>query len=161
MRQLAAYWKARSYAGKLTPQNYRDLVHDAYIVWYNKTQRDLFTEHVGVITKTIKNIYFSSYIKNKTYSYNGVRYAKEFIPIDEDLNPITTYDNPIEILIRKEERLKRLVRLQQIRNDLTEKEKQVFDLTVEGYSTKEIKEELNISTAVLSHKICNIKKKII
>lgn len=56
---------AKSYAGPW----YRDIVHSAYITYWNKYESNLFDEHEGTVLRYVKNQYGNFY---RTY-YKDIR----------------------------------------------------------------------------------------
>lgn len=73
------YRKARRYALKLGAG--LDLVHDAFVLWWDKTNRSLFDEPNGKMCKIIKNLHYRQWDSTR-YQYDGVRYPKFFSNID-------------------------------------------------------------------------------
>lgn len=70
------YWRARSYAFKLDPNNYRDLVHDTWLTWYKYKKTDLFEEDNKVVIACVKRRYYNSLYGTKYRTVN-----KEIVPI--------------------------------------------------------------------------------
>lgn len=73
------YNRLRSYCYVLKGENYMDLLHDAYLAWYDKTGKNLFEEPNYTGTKVIRNIMLSQNQKNY-FMWRGEKYRKEFIP---------------------------------------------------------------------------------
>lgn len=69
------YNRAFRYAHSIDPNNDRDLLHDAFLNWFNKTGKNLFEEEPGIINKTIKYTHYNNIRKN-SYMVNGVRHQK-------------------------------------------------------------------------------------
>lgn len=74
------YRNALSYAYKLNQKLYRDICHDAYLKWYNKTGTDLFEQHEGVVIKTIKNTWYTNYISPSRVMIKGEKVFKQYVP---------------------------------------------------------------------------------
>lgn len=73
------YTKAVRYALKCG--HGRDLVHDAYILWWDKHKRNIFDEKNGTVIRTIKNLIYREYTKS-TFMSNGKVSLKKFYDID-------------------------------------------------------------------------------
>lgn len=83
------YRKARRYALKLGAG--LDLVHDAFVLWWDKTNRSLFDEPNGKMCRIIKNLYYRQWDSTR-YQYDGVRYQKVFNNINHILDSKTGLD---------------------------------------------------------------------
>lgn len=59
------YKKAKKYAKKLRKGEPLDLVHDAYLIYHNRTGKDLFDEPIGRIMKVIRLSFHESINKTK------------------------------------------------------------------------------------------------
>ena len=78
-----AYDKALGYAYRLNSKLYKDVVHDSYIVWFNKTGHDLFDEDQRVITQVVKKTWQGKYLQKNMYMYRGEKFARSFCNIDD------------------------------------------------------------------------------
>lgn len=152
----ARYREARGYAFKLTNQYYNDLLHDAYIIWFNKTGKNIFEQHRGVITKTIKNIWMSQEHKRTTWMYDRVIYLKTFVPITEDVQEIgyapSSSDFLTDMFVAED--------MGRIRQMLDNRSKQVFDLMIQGYNQAEIAEKLGTYRQMTQGEVRKIKKAV-
>lgn len=74
------YIKARRYATKCGRG--LDLVHDAYIVWWDKTKQNLFDEPIGTVIRVMKNVMFNQYQKQYQYRVDGSLQIRVFQPIE-------------------------------------------------------------------------------
>lgn len=151
------YREARGYAFKLSPDNYIDIVHDAYIIWFEKTGQDLFEQHRGVITKTIKNLVWHQY-QHARFMYRGKIYPKVYRPVLSDTPdpttnglssavklwnlPITT-ETPQDIMIKKED-------FEKLRGLLTVEERLLVELYMVGFNKQSIAWETGISTTTFT-----------
>lgn len=86
-----AYKRALGYAFRLNGELYRDIVHDSYITWFNKTGDNLFDQHPQVITQVIKRTWQTKYVQPSRFMYKGVFYSKKQIRMDDifSFDPIT------------------------------------------------------------------------
>lgn len=80
------YNRLRSYCWHLKGEHYMDLLHDAYLKWYDKTGKNLFEEPNYTGAKVIRNIMLSQNQKNY-YMWRGENYHKEFIGAVSDMVP--------------------------------------------------------------------------
>ena len=88
-----AYDKALGYAYRLNSKLHKDIVHDSYIVWFNKTGHDLFDEDQRVITQVVKKTWQGKYLQKNMYMYRGEKFARSFCNIDDQcaFNNTTTW----------------------------------------------------------------------
>lgn len=67
---LEHYRKARRYASALDRDLYEDILHESFVVWWDKFETDLFEEHIGTIFRTIKYT-FLAYLKGNVWFWRG------------------------------------------------------------------------------------------
>jgi len=149
------YQQAIRYAIKMS-DNYhsKDLVHDAFLRWYNKTGNDLFDQPLGTILRVVKNVKRSEY-SSKGFMFDGVVYPKTFIPLDdpEQNFQLTTERSPEYMLLSKEI-------FEQVQKGLSEFDHKTFTSMVEGYLIKEITELQNRSGVTMTASVKRIKAQI-
>ena len=137
------YQQARSYAYKLDPILYRDLVHDTYVSFQNRG-RDLFSEPLPLIFRAIKYTFWD-YLKHK-YGTGDVRYVLE--PYQEQITEIT----PFEELVAVELEEKIEDGLQTITpRDKPQILKQIVHLKCRGFLNTEIAEHLGVSKHLIGY----------
>jgi len=159
------YKKAQSYAYKCRPDEYKDLVHDAWVVWWDKKGEDLFDQDERLVMRVLKYIVLSRSQKDY-FVENGERHHKLFINVekltgtsyDSEFNtktlkslqnsPLLLETTPETILADKDE-------LEVIRKSLTDKQKSVFDLLAEGLERKQI----DMSQQLCNYYVSQIRKK--
>lgn len=135
------YRRALLYAKALDQDNYRDLVHDAFLYTYTRSGTNLFDEHEGYICRCIKWMWRWSY-QEKTYISGGKKFEYQFETFDDSEGGY----NPEEILIAKDfhkyflERLKSKPLLKNFLNYLEH-----------GYEIKEICYMMQISPQTASN----------
>jgi len=134
------YQKSIRYATKLTDKP-RDLVHEAYIKWYEKTGDNLFDRQPGEIARVLKNIFFNQE-RNKQWSFRRVTHPKVFIDAGE-LGGEDFYDET-EFFI----------------SQLLPFDREVLRLKIEGFRNGEIGILLNRSSTTITKAIKNIKGKM-
>lgn len=83
------YRKARRYALKLGGG--LDLVHDAFVLWWDKTKKSLFDEPNGKMLRIIKNTYYRQWDSTR-FQQDGVRHPKFFGNIDYLLDSASGMD---------------------------------------------------------------------
>jgi len=150
-----SYQKAIKYASKLI-MNYnasyspRDLVHDSYLIWHKGTGTGLFDKDERLVRRVIKNAYYN--ILDRGYlRRDGEKIKRQTLVIsdgyseEKEEGPITPYfipreDNTPEDFVVYEDILENLT------NSLSEFDKKVLDLKLEGYTYVEIKDILKSST---------------
>lgn len=135
------YWKARSYAFRLEPGLYRDLVHDAFLDYAVKRNKNLFDEPLGVIFRVIKN---------KFFDFLKAKYVRNYEEYNDHLITTTT---PIDILEYQEldERIKGSPSMLNNNNSKPEILQAIIDLKLRGFTNTEVAEELNLSKALIGY----------
>lgn len=94
------YNSAFRYAHAIDPAHDRDLLHDAYIAWFNRTGKNLFDEHDGTIRKVIKLERYNS-IRRDSYMIRGKRIRKNTSEYNDGYIPSNS-PTPEEIMIAKD-----------------------------------------------------------
>jgi hypothetical protein len=140
---VKAYYKASRYAYVLDSTDYRDLVHNAYLYYYKKSNgKNLFEEHEGFILRCVKWMW--------QWKYN-VR--KEFVEFNEQA---INYTTP-HLLVESEQQVK--IVYDKVGSYHSGKNNRSLDsklllttltLLNNGYSQGEIAEQLDTSPQVVS-----------
>lgn len=146
------YYDAWGYAFKVSKgKDYKDLVHDAYLRWYNKTGQDLFLEHRGTIARVIHYIWLG-WIKKNQVMIHGEMYTKVHKSKDEEDGPEQiSRVTPEDILIHKEQSQYKSV-------SESPYHQEVVRLLMLGYSHKEITEKLNLNPNTVSRHLVRYRK---
>lgn len=79
-----AYKEAKDYTYFLDSKNYKDIVHDAWLKWFEKTGKDLFSEDRPLITRVIKNV-IGTGLSTRKFMWRGKIYNKRYFEIWEDI----------------------------------------------------------------------------
>lgn len=79
----ATYYKACDMAYNLCPPAATDIVHDAFVAWYDKTKRNLFDEREKIVMNMVKRTYWSKYFDNSSVSFNDRLKQNLTTPEDE------------------------------------------------------------------------------
>lgn len=156
---LSNYYQLQSYCWHLAGSLYRDLLHDAYVKWYEKTGNNLFNEPNVLGAKVIRNIHFNN-LQKQMWTYRGRMYRRHNIEAtsgrgdqgregNEDRGVyvpeyrVTPYDfsNGKELLARI--------------NTSPE-----VGMVLEGYSQVEIASRLKKSTSLVNYYVTKAKKKL-
>jgi len=156
------YRKAIRYATKISSyENALDIVHDAYLRWYNNTNNNLFEEENEVVINKVRQEWWNRYLKPQYttfrskekkvfsnledlysfYSVNGVD-----VPIE-----LQTTNSPEKLYIAKEQ-------YQLLRSNLNKFDRKTFDLWVQGYLKQEIEKEQNRSNVTITASVKKIKE---
>ena len=147
------YYEAIRYAGRLNlypPFEARDLVHDSYVAWYNKTKSNLFEESPRTIFSVVRNV-FRDKLKRSTWTYDKENQGTRQIFTFEDQ---LSYDiTPLDEVIGEETK-NELVNLIET---TTPPLKDILYLRMEGYTNKEISEALSKSKAFVTHHLKKVK----
>jgi DNA-directed RNA polymerase specialized sigma24 family protein len=138
-----AYREAWGYTYKLRRSDNVDIVHDAYIRWYDTTGRDLFDEHRGTIARALRYSYLKS-MSRTTFKYKGESFVRHYRSKD-DINAddipaheFVTHDTPFDTLITEEsENL--------IKHSLSPGQLRVYSYFKQGYNTQEVADELGMT----------------
>lgn len=150
------YWKARGYAYKLDPQNSGDLVHQAYLTWWKKTQKNLLLEKPETIASVIKYLWKANYRATKLRlgdSHKGpINYTIVNIPIGEDgFMPVSDSDPISEVIFNDtKDRLLRII---------NQTQGQVLRLIISGYTQVEIADEMGVSPQMINSRVNKIREK--
>lgn len=162
----SSYFRARGYAYKLVgPIIYPDLVHDAYLLWFDKTGQNLFEQDGRLITKVIKNIFLGR-TKNNQFMWRGKWYPKSNIKLLQDaahreegtdfegngFAPRST-DNPENDLIVKDW-------VEQIQKTLSTYQAEILNKFSQGYKPREIAAQRRTYSQLISSNLKHVKKKI-
>lgn len=167
MSSLSNYWRARGYAYRLVgTATYPDLVHDAYVLWFDKTGQNLFEQDSRLVTKVIKNIFLGRSKKNM-FMWNGQWYPKKNMRILEDSRYVDeggtdfevngyvarSTENPENDLIVKDW-------VEKIQQTLTAYQKEILSKFSQGYKHSEIAEQKGTYPQLISSNFTHVKKKI-
>lgn len=149
------YQQAVRYGIKMAGEYHaKDLVHDAYLRWYAKTQSDLFDQSNGTILRVIKNTRSSQYSR-EGFMWRGKTYPKTYRRLND---PLETYEvigpgDPESILLSKEV-------FGVLKNQLNEFDQQTLNNMIQGYLLKEIGELQERSGPVITSSVKRIKEKL-
>jgi len=146
-----AYREALGYAYKFQPIYYRDIVHDSWLTWYKKTGKDLFDEHRGVISQVVKNQYLSDYITRVRYQKDGVKYYREFYPV-EDWYKITNF-TPLDELIFNDN-------LNYISNHIQGDNKRLLTSLINKYDNIKLAKQYGVSRQLMYSRTNKLKETI-
>jgi hypothetical protein len=76
------YNKAKRYTTKCGKSI--DIVHDAFVAWWDKKGTNLFLENEGTVLRVIKNIIYKEYGRS-TFMVRGVKYPKVTYSYDDSV----------------------------------------------------------------------------
>jgi DNA-directed RNA polymerase specialized sigma24 family protein len=131
---IKKYAQAKRFAYKLKFVDPIDLVHDAYITWFDKTGKDLFDEPQGRITNVIK-FQFKAWLHSQEWYYNKESQGyRTFVEQIEQSYPITPEDEFIGKEL--EEKMNKLILSSPDSTAL------ILQMRKEGFKNSEIAEEL-------------------
>lgn len=130
------YAKARSYCYKLNKDLYRDVLHDAYVHWFEKTNKDLFDEPLPRVIRVIKLTWFGYYVTKRKVVNRNV-----FSSYNDNLS---NNETPEAILISKELEESFIASCPKLQLD-------VYLLAVQGYKAHEIAKILDIYKSHVSY----------
>ncbi len=130
------YAKARSYCYKLDRTLYRDLLHDSYLHWFEKTHKDLFDEPMPRVIRVIKLTWLGYYVNKRK-----VQNRKVFSSYDDNLLYTST---PEDILIAKEME-------EALITASPELQLEIYLLAIQGYRPYEICKILDMSKSHVSY----------
>jgi DNA-binding CsgD family transcriptional regulator len=147
-----SYYEARGYAWKLNPNNYLDIVHDAYIIWYNRTGNDLFEEHRGRVSQTVKFVFLNQH-GAKRFMYRGQYYRKTYT---ESSWLYSDEDSPENVYLRQEEQDYQDSIIDRIAANLTPIRAEIFALLREGYNQRQISKKLGVNPQNIQYHVTQI-----
>lgn len=132
------YNKARRYLYRLTPDHYKDVLHEAFVLYHRRTELNLFEQSNTNVIGVVRNTFYEM-LREKSYKKNGVRMSFKFVEYEEQSSNIS----PIDILIGKEAHGILVNRLKTFKDP--ELATEIFNLRLSGYSSEEIAKELSIN----------------
>lgn len=142
---MEQYVIAQSYAFKASPTNYKDLVHDAYLLWYDKTGTNLFERSNSTVISVIRNVLYE-YRNRNYFLYDGERYTRSITSKDsfeDDFQLFEDSNNP-EIQLEYKELEEALIKA------LPELSRKVLEGLKQGYKKGEIMEQLETSNVTIT-----------
>ena len=142
-----------------------DLLHDAYLSWYENKGENLFENPVGRIARVVKNTNGNNMSK-RNWNWRGQVNRRQF---SEDVVGVTNTDNEIntsESLLGAwgmefpKQQYESQDVVDNIKKNLNEFDCAVMELKMEGYSNREIEKIMERSNPIITRSIKNIKKKM-
>lgn len=168
------YSKAKRYCSKLLndvnngdrSMTHVDLLHDAYLYWHDQKNENLFEHSAFRIARIIKNVngnkiskvswYWRGEISRKQFSSNVVsKVAVEHNEESTSESLLSTWgmDFPKQQFESQEV-------VDWIKNGLSEFDRAVLDLKIEGYNNREIEKIMGRSNPIITRSVKNIKNKM-
>lgn len=151
------YQKAVGYAYHLDHSLAKDIVHDAFTKWFDKTGKNLFDEHERTVISVVKKTWWTNYFGPSRIVYKGKKYPKRNRQFSEDgyLSPksarwlmgrTTLYQSvtPEDEYIAKEFD-------EWFRNCDNQTHLEIYLHAVEGYKPIEISKILGLSPQLVSY----------
>lgn len=140
---IDTYRQALRYAIYVEWRIPRDIVHDAYLLWYDQTGKDLFDEPPRLVTAIVKTAIRRTYsASRKVYQWNLEKHHRVWIPIKEDpthegegYTPSTVMVDSVDL-----ERTKKL-----LKKVLSPKQKDILKYVQLGYTGTEIAKKNGVS----------------
>lgn len=142
-----------------------DLLHDAYLSWYENKGENLFENPVGRIARVVKNVNGNN-LSKRNWNWRGQVNRRQF---SEDVVGVTNTDNEIKtsesllgawgMEFPKQQYESQDV-VDNIKKNLNEFDCAVMELKMEGYSNREIEKIMERSNPIITRSIKNIKKKM-
>ena len=142
-----------------------DLLHDAYLNWYENKGENLFESPLGRIARVVKNTNGNNMSK-RNWNWRGQVNRRQF---SEDVVGVTNTDNEIntsESLLGAwgmefpKQQYESQDVVDNIKKNLNEFDCAVMELKMEGYSNREIEKIMERSNPIITRSIKNIKKKM-
>lgn len=149
---LENYNKARNYLYKADPENYKDILHDAFLNYHRRTGLNLFDRPNYNVIGVIKNQWFE-HLRSTMYKKNGVRVNYSFVSFD---NHTVTKETPLDFLIQEDT----YNFLKKRANGFREPElaKDIIDLRYQGFSSEEISNKMGLSIHQVKRYLNNLQK---
>ena len=151
------YKKALSYAFYLDPFLFKDIVHDSFLRWFDKTHLNLFDEPERTVISVVKKTWWSKYIQPNKFMYRGEINNRQKVQFSDEMkyNSVTPEDE----LIAKELNNHMMSFKPQIKvgcnKDFIENSARmqldIYLFAVQGYTRAEISEEMNLTVATISN----------
>ena len=63
------YHTACDFAFKLSRSFFTDITHDAFVAWFDKTNKNLFDEEEEVVLRAVKKMFYKKYHGKRTVAY--------------------------------------------------------------------------------------------
>jgi DNA-directed RNA polymerase specialized sigma24 family protein len=83
---ISNYYKARRYAWWLVGTESLDLIHDSYLTWYKKCQKNLFEEHERTVIAVVK-LEWRQRLRDKLRMVNG-KLVPKTVSTPDDWEPV-------------------------------------------------------------------------
>ena len=142
---VKVYNSARRYAEKLKFTDSQDLLHDAYLIWYDKKGVDMFDEPVWKVFTVIR-LTFLAFLKAKKRRHT---YFEEFVDGYHKANQITPEDEAIATDLKKEYlQLGRLTRQNAHNHSIIN---DILFRKAFGLRNDEIAEDLSVSKSLVTY----------
>lgn len=158
---MEVYKTARSYAFKMAGnQHYLDLLHDVYLVWWDKTGKNIFDENPVRVIVVMKNVWFSQERQRTEFQYEHQRHKKSVCEFQDHhkFNSVT----PLDILIENETKY-RLKTLVFRRSSVPGHPELVFEMLALkqlGYRNKDVALELGVTKGLVTFFLKRAKAKL-
>ena len=155
------YQKALRYALKLKYSDHMDLVHDAYVRWFDKTGEDLFDKPLHFALKVIKLTFFDllkrgNYQTGPKGNQNGPS-GKFVIPKEKKRRVFVNYDEHNTVCTTPEDELIAKELDEYIRLYSPDLQLEIYLYVVQGYRPFEIAEIMNMSKSHVSYYFSRIR----
>lgn len=140
------YRKALSYAYALNPKLYRDIVHDAYLHWFEKSKKNLFEEEEKRVIRVVK-LTWMGYYRNRRSKEGKLKYriAKNYMVDGQQLYEKTDPTTPEDHLIAKE------LEEHMIGSMTSDLQLEIYLYAVQGYRPIEIAEMVGKRKSTISY----------
>lgn len=157
--KLDTYRQALRYATYIEWRTPKDIVHDAYLQWYDKTGKDLFDEDAILVMSMVKYAIRRHYQKSRpTFMWRGEFYPRTHIPVSTDF-ATGCYTPSIES--DQEGLIDNQINNLRLSLKLTTNEKVIFVHIKQGFSQTEVSKKLKNSVQAVHAALCQIRVKAI
>lgn len=151
----SSYDTARGYAFKLDSKDYKDIVHDAYLRWFDKTGNNLFNEPRSTITNVVKYVWLEKLRKRNQYIKNGEKHIRRFVETltehEEDFHGYVPFVDNFEADLIIDDIINN------IKNFISERGEHILDMLYLQYNQSEIAKEFNVSHTTINNEVIKIK----
>lgn len=152
------YRRAQNYAWKLDHghNDHNDILHDAFLVWYDKHGKNLFDEDYKTVFRVIKLTFLGNIKKNNRYwFYQGDQYPIAYEQFENQSSTTSTPESELISLELKKNCAQKVKKLTEISNSRINGSKsrlnEVYELLVKGYALFEIALLLGMTRGNVTH----------
>lgn len=150
---LRIYQNAKRYATKIKYNDPIDLVHDAYVNWYDKTGQDLFDLPERRVMSII-SFTFRGWLSKNRWTYDKVTQGqRQYVQFRDDVTEEASTVHAYNKITPEDECVagELLDRMRELIDIARPPVKEILEYKLAGYHNNEISEELGVSKSLITY----------